>query len=189
MIEPHWFVFSSIGIFALCVMLLIDVVKIFKSGWMAGAILIPLVLLLTFTTRSSNALWKNDKTYCAYWMKLNPLNGSTQDCLARVYIRENDKGLDPQSYQNCAEVADVAGAYHLAGREEVSLRYYLMALQKNPQCQEAFFGLGNYYIDLDNFKMAEGAFNTLLVIDPNNQESREKLEYINTHIKRNSNNN
>jgi len=55
------------------------------------------------------------------------------------------------------------------------LKYYLMALKKNSKCVDAFYGLGNLYMDIGNDKMAEGAFHTIIAIDPNVQAAYIQL--------------
>ena len=175
MIEPHWFVFPSIGIFLLFVLLLFDVQKILKRRKIFFASIFLITIVLSLMTRRSNAVWKDDETYCAYWMQHNTLNGAAYNCRAKAYIRENDKGLELQKYQNCREVADIAGTYHIIGEEEKSLKYYLMALKKNSKCVDAFYGLGNLYMDIGNDKMAEGAFHTIIAIDPNVQAAYIQL--------------
>lgn len=156
-VEPHWFYFSSIGFFTLAAYFLVFLSKkVNFKIWIAGICIF--FSFLTFLTRKSNAVWKSEETYCTYWTELNPLNGSAWDCRAEVYIEKNDKGLDKNQYQDCGEIADIAGAYHLYDESPKAVQYYAMALEKDPNCVKAFYGLGNLYLDYKEFEKAEQAF-------------------------------
>jgi len=178
MIEPHWLVFSSIGIFCLVVIAIrrIGDYKRFKNVFVMLICLI--IAYLAFLTNSSNALWKNDVTYCNYWININPLNGAPHDCRAWAYIKKHDKGTKLGQYKDCTEIADIAGAYHLVTEEDRSIQYYLMALKKDPRCSEAFYGLANFYLDQDDYIMAEGAIRSFLTLNPGSQLGIDQLQRL-----------
>jgi len=175
MVEPHWFVFSSIGMFLLVVSLLSDANEFFNGRRAVFVIVMIMALTLSFTTRVSNAAWKDDATYCKYWMDRNHLNGVAYICRAKAFIKNRDRGPEPRMYTNCRDVADLAGTYHLAGKDTISLQYYLAALKIDPECVPAFFGLGNFYMDNEKYQMAEGAFQTMIAIAPNKREAYAQL--------------
>ncbi len=85
MIEPHWFVFPSVGIFML---IAYGIGQIAKSPLRTYAL--SAVVLLTvswiFMSRSYNALWHNERNYCFYWLKQNPDFKPIHMYIARSYF-------------------------------------------------------------------------------------------------------
>jgi tetratricopeptide (TPR) repeat protein len=69
MLEPHWFVFSSIGFFLLLAYLITHYLADFKK---ILAVTIPLVLIWSGIAHSYNNLWFDQRTYCSYWIKKAP---------------------------------------------------------------------------------------------------------------------
>ncbi len=87
MIEPHWFVFPSIGIFMLMAYGIGHMARTpLKRYAIAGAIV--LVMAWGLTSRSYNALWHNERNYCLYWLKQNPDFNPIHMYIARSYFTE-----------------------------------------------------------------------------------------------------
>ena len=79
-IEPHWFYFSSLGIFMLWANFIIFLGRSWNP-WPRAIMLCGLILILVIMTRQSNTVWKNNETYCKYWIKLNHYNAVPSEYL------------------------------------------------------------------------------------------------------------
>jgi len=144
MIEPHWFAFSSIGFFLLTANL-IGGLKKYANAKFINAFIIIILLCLGVATHRGNKHWKNPETYSHYWLNINSLNGTGWHCKARSFLRRNDKGLDPSHYENCYQPAYLAFSYHITEDASKASFYYKTALDINPDCDAAFWGLALLY--------------------------------------------
>lgn len=81
MIEPHWFVFSSIGFFILIASILkkmpLYVVLILISLWLAAGF-------------RYNQLWSNEKNYCLTWLQEVPEMKAAAYVLGDIYVKEGN---------------------------------------------------------------------------------------------------
>ena len=79
-IEPHWFYFCSIGFFMLIARVFLFIGENFNKT--ARNLIFGLVIVILVTaTRESNVVWKDEATYCTYWIKLNPLNYTPREAM------------------------------------------------------------------------------------------------------------
>jgi len=89
-IEPHWFAFSSIGFFILLTHGLMSFRKKNKDRlWQVSIIL--LIMCLSLLTRRHNLYWRDEKTFCTYWLSVNPYDRTAKSGLQRAIDRENRK--------------------------------------------------------------------------------------------------
>lgn len=87
MIEPHWFVFPSVGVFMLIAYGIGHMAKTrFKNYVMLATFV--LVTAWMFTSRSYNALWDNERKYCFYWLEQSPQFAPVHMYIARSYFTE-----------------------------------------------------------------------------------------------------
>ena len=173
-IETTWFIFPSIGFFILLSQGMLFLTKFVpKKIWLSTTVIF--ILVLSFLTQQSNAFWKNEESYCGYWTNLNPNNGAAWDCRARAFVRKNDKGLYQEKYKDCAEIADVAGAYNLMDESKKAIEYYLMALKTNENCTQAYYGLGVVYSNMEDYRRAELAFEATTKVNPQYRPAYEQL--------------
>lgn len=73
LIEPHWFYFSSIGFFFLASIFYFYFFRNFNQ-YLRLAACLSLVIILVVLTLESNRVWKDNETYCRYWVKLDHFN-------------------------------------------------------------------------------------------------------------------
>ena len=172
-IEPHWFYFSSIGFFILAAYFFNFLNK--KFNHRLGITICLILGIMIIQTRKSNAFWKDEATYCNYWLELNPLNGTARSCKAKLYIEEHDRRYNRLNYNDCNEAADLAGAFYQNDQNEKAASYYIMALEMNPQCLNALSGLADLYIDTQNFAQAEKILKTLIDYYPEFYPAYPKL--------------
>ncbi|OGX19400.1 MAG: hypothetical protein A2Y04_00395 [Omnitrophica WOR_2 bacterium GWC2_45_7] len=176
-IEPHWFGFSSMGFFLLAAGILINLRKFAHEKIRIPALVILLGTLLLLT-RTGNAVWKDEETYCTNWIETNALNGEPWNCLARVYRAKHDQGLNKNRYQDCTEAAYLAFAYHVTGDGTRSLNYYNMALDINRDCPVAYYGLGLLYTIAQDEGSAAWAYDNALRLNPGYYPLVKKLEDV-----------
>ncbi len=164
-IEPHWFEYSSIGFFVLAALFFLSLRKFLNPQvWLT--IIAFAIGLLSFLTYQSNFVWKDEKTYCLHWLKLNSLNGSAWHGLANAYLREKDQGLDKTKYPDCRVPSFLAGAYHVKGNVQTALQYYDLALKMNPSCAFVFYGWGVLLSDTGDQKQAHLFFDKAKDLNP-----------------------
>ena len=85
-IEPHWFIFSSIGFFILAsyfCLLLLDRMKVFGI-----VVLFMLVFAWGSVSHANNLLWADQRTYALYWSQQAPGIKLTYFYLADAYKME-----------------------------------------------------------------------------------------------------
>lgn len=87
MIEPHWFVFPSIGIFLILAYAIVIVMRTPLRPYVIAGVAV-LVVSWGLTSRSYNALWQNERNYCLYWLKQNPNFNPIHMYIARSYFTE-----------------------------------------------------------------------------------------------------
>jgi len=130
-IEPQWFGFSSIGFFTLIAQGLLNFKN--KIPQAIGTILIVILIGgLALWTQQSNLVWKDEETYCTYWLKVNPTDVTAKRGKAHAYIRKHDKGSEFERYTDRNEVLSLIEGFKLLGENEKA-REYEIILQKMPK--------------------------------------------------------
>lgn len=87
MIEPHWFVFPSIGVF----MLIAYGITLLRGSSAKVYVFVAAVVLTgawALTSRSYNDLWDNERRYCLYWLRQSPQFAPIHMYIARSYFTE-----------------------------------------------------------------------------------------------------
>jgi len=87
-IEPHWFVFSSIGFFIIAAHAALSVLD--RSKRIGAVLLFILILSWGSISFAYNQLWVDQKTYALYWSQQSPYTRSTYSYLAYAYQSEGD---------------------------------------------------------------------------------------------------
>jgi hypothetical protein len=85
LIEPHWFYFSAYGFFLL-IAHGIWCLKNVSRPWVWTMCLTILLTVNLSLLRSQNTLWKDQETYCRYWISLNQNNPAPYEALAQTLI-------------------------------------------------------------------------------------------------------
>ena len=177
MIEPHWFYFSSVGFFILVAGFILEIRQyIDRRIWIVGFGALSFLLLLL--TWQHNKLWRDEETYCAHWMSINPYNVTAKLNRAFAYIGKNDKGLEKSQYENCLRVAYLGGTYNIIGRTEEAKQYYRLALEMNPDCTMAYYGLGILYFNNREYLESEEALLKAIDLDPSISYFYEQLAAV-----------
>jgi hypothetical protein len=151
MIEPHWFVFPSLGIFIL-IAYGIRYVARSRLNKFAFAVVIILIGSWMLMSRSYNALWHNERNYCFYWLKQNPDFKPIHMYIARSYFAA---GQLPQA------------AYHYKKALTGQYPDYLM-----------YANLGTIAFLGKDFNKAEGYLKKSLSIEPRTKVALNTLAMV-----------
>lgn len=173
--EPHWLTFSSIGFFALFAQLLLKL-KEFIGIKLWTVMVLVIVFACLVLSRQENAYWKNEERYCMNWLRVNPINRIPHVHLARIYVDRYDFGLNKEKYQNCAEVAYLAGQYKVLEKFDKAKDYYDMALEMDDNCVSAYWGLGNLYNKFEYFDLARQYYEQTIKLQPDFTPAHEALK-------------
>ncbi len=172
MIEPQWFVFSSIGFFILTAFFCLNFFNRFKK---AGLVL--LLVLISFWGSASykhNQLWANQKTYALYWSQQVPNLTMPYFFIAEAYTKEGNLKEARKYYRMILSTySNKELIYINLGRIDQAEGYlkdaeinYKMALKVYPYSAIAYDNLGTIYYAEDRLDKAKDSFNHSLLIDP-----------------------
>jgi tetratricopeptide (TPR) repeat protein len=192
-IEPHWFYFSSFGLFLMLSNLLVSLAE--KTRLALGGLLISSLLVTgILAAREANTNWKDQETYCRYWLSLNPLNltpyyglGKSRldqgDCAQAIELFE--EGIAVGNYSSEQIATDLGNAYACLGHDELAATSYQSALQMNPR-----YSLAHHHQALLFLKYGAGwealvAFSNALRINPQSESSYEYLLAVRAELEGN----
>ncbi|MBF0522599.1 MAG: tetratricopeptide repeat protein [Candidatus Omnitrophica bacterium] len=177
LIEPHWFLFPSIGFFLLAASGLLALKKRIRSVvWIA--FVVCLFLALGVLTRQANEPWKTQVTYARYWIKLNPANKMAWYELARAILDAGKGAEDPvtlksfdsflKEKKNPLAYGKRAVAYVAIGRYDLALSDYNEALkfELGPYAAEIYNGRGSVYAFKKEYDSALVEYNHAIALNP-----------------------
>ncbi len=174
-IEPHWFYFSSIGFFALAAYLFLSwKEKLGLRIWMT--VIASLIVLNIFLLRENNKLWKDQKTYCEYWLKLNPRRNLTPYYgLGKAYMNKKDyakaayyfqKGIDEVNYSNIFVLSDLGYCYLALGNETSAQKMLEAALNEDINYSYTYHYIGLLALEKNNPSGVVQAFSKAVQLYP-----------------------
>ncbi|MCA9392932.1 MAG: tetratricopeptide repeat protein [Candidatus Omnitrophica bacterium] len=189
-IEPLWFVLSSIGFYALAAGGLLSLKGRIPARSFSGLV-VGLTLALTFLTLGHNAKWHDERTYTRYWVAVNPLNSVPWKRWALTYLRtgetvslmENLGGTDDQLRRRAHPLAWInrGHAYHLADRCTEAISDYTRALSLRPDHVDALLSRANCYAAIGNYTEARSDLSRILSENPDQAAALEDLAWLNAH--------
>lgn len=173
--QDNWVYFPSIGLFIILSQFFIGLKKFINVKlW-----LFMLVMLIAYyinSNRINNALWKDEKTYCSYWLKLTSRNPFAFNSLGSIYGELGDykKARDYfMKGMNCFIKSDGKSVNTLItgqllgiifnnlgvlsskeGKTEEAIIYYQNAIEVDSNNSDAHFGLGNLYLRNNDLEAA-----------------------------------
>jgi len=183
-IEPHWFIFSSIGFFILAAYFCLFILDRSKK---TGIILLFIVVFSWGSVSFAyNQLWGDQRTYARYWLLQAPFLKTTYTYLAYAEeiqgdLKESRKNFmmslsghtyDEVIYDNLGYIDVAEGNFKDA---ELDCR---MALKINPYSADAYHNLGSMYYAEGLFYRARENFELSLIFNPFLLDSRKGLEDI-----------
>ncbi len=166
-IEPHWFYFSSFGFFLFLSSVLLKWMGKIKVKMIGALSVLGVLLFLFFCLQQNNASWKDQETYCRYWLSLNGRNMTpyyglgkslTQKGEYAEAIKYFEKGLKTTAYHSAFIYADIGYAYFLKGDNQQAAERYSIALGEDPQYSVTYYYSGLLFLKEKQFDQAKKAF-------------------------------
>ena len=184
-IAPHWFFLSSLGFFILGANALVWIGRV-TNRKIAGVIFLGMMAVLFLKTQGYHPIWKDQKTYCRYWVDLSPKNPFPNLWLSAAYIEEGDyenarhfcaramtgEFMDWSVYSNLGFIA--------LQTENLSLAksYFAKSLEINPRAALVYNNLGTVHLRENDLQKAEEYFEKSSQMDPYLLEPRWNLADI-----------
>lgn len=184
-LEPHWFVFSSIGFFIITAYLFRVLLQRFV---LLGLVLLS-ILIFTWIENSHayNKLWTDQTTYTSYWSKQIPGYKPVYYWLGNSYQRQGALEEARHYYHLALTGCYVSDANiylnlgvideDMAHLKDAELNYK-MALKINPKMVEAYDDLGSMYLSQGKLKIAQQYFEGALGLDPMLLNARRGLAMV-----------
>ena len=187
MIEPHWLYFPAVGLFVLAGLALDRLWTALGSG--AGLAVAAVVLGAgVLLVRQTNAHWRDEETYSAYWLSLNDRDWTPYHGLGRARIRRGEYdaaavALRAGSARIASLVpavlaADLGFAEHMVGNREEGSRWLLHAASIDPGYAQTWYYLGSMALDEGDLAAAEERLARAVTLFPSSTEFRQRLEEV-----------
>lgn len=187
-IEPYWFYFSSIGIYLLIGIFLLQIQQKLPAPCFGAILAIALVGLLLWDYRYHRNS-RTEKTYCEYWLRHSPDNHIALQALANI---ASEEGHFAEAKKYCQQILKTSfspqplifirlAVYSLQNHEISQARDYIQeALFYNATEPWAWNTLGAIEFESKNFPAASKAFSRALGLNP--QSPSAMLNLIHTKI-------
>lgn len=184
MIEPHWFIFSSIGFFILVAYCSL---RILKKTWAWGiASIFIMIFAWSVVSHEYNKVWADQLTYSRYWSQKVPGFKPAYFYLAEAYQKQGDlngarryyvrsllgDASDVEIYNNLGLIDAQDGRLKQA---ELDLRE---ALKFSTYSGSIYNNLGDLYLSEGQVSEAKGFFERALALNPLLIEPRRSLAGI-----------
>ncbi len=183
LIEPHWFIFSSIGFFILFSYLFLSIMDRWKN--IGFALIFTLIVALGCVAHAYNKIWADQKTYALYSIKHAPYFKLSYLYLANAYQEEGsiEKARENYTLALTGYTSDI-DIYHNLGmldEKEGHLKdaelNFRKALNINPFSAGTYDGLGDLFLKQGQWDKAEKCFSRALAFNPLSIESRSGLAF------------
>ncbi|MFH1868435.1 MAG: tetratricopeptide repeat protein [Candidatus Omnitrophota bacterium] len=190
--QDSWIYFSSMGLFILLAYFLLSLKKIVNSKlWLI--LIFSILFSYAHNTFINNFLWKDGKTYCAYWLRQVPDNHFAHSFLSKHYVKSKeykkalyhinkmidifvDRGAE---YTQLSSVyTQLADLFYKQGKEPEAIEYFNIASKIDPANATACFNLGTIYSNRNNDKEAILYYEKVLAVDPLHFGSNYNLAII-----------
>jgi len=183
-VEPHWFLFSSMGIFIFIAYVITFLVRNIKV--LGLCILFFLIFTLGTSSRAYNQLWGDQKAYALFWSKELPQLKFIDHILADTYLNEGDFKTAVKYYKLAnhghsisASASDNIGYLelqqgHLKKAEEI----FKFVLEIDPGFVNAYQNLGIIYLRQKKLEESKKAFGKVLTLDHYSIIARRGLAFI-----------
>jgi len=190
--EPHWLYFASYGLFLLAACAGLKLYRHWSRG--AGLAIGGLVVVgLVGALWVNNRHWRDQETYCRYWLRINPRNLTPYHGLGQVLLERGRfeeakkyflKGSDRVLYNSYFVAADLGYAYFLSGDRATARRLYQKALNLNPAYARTYFYIGRLLLAEGNPEEARKSFLMACRLFPQKEEYRRALDATDQLLKK-----
>jgi len=171
-IEPHWFIFSSIGFFIFAAYFFLFILERMKN--IGFILLFILVFAWGAVSHTCNKLWADQKTYALYWAQQVPDFKFVFYTLADAYQSEGSFKESKKYYQMALsgywsdqDIYNNVGVidYNEGNLKEAELNYKRV-LKINPHSSDAYNNLAALYLKEGQWKKANVSFRQALAYNP-----------------------
>jgi len=184
LIEPHWFVFSSIGFFMLAAYMLLFILDHKKEFGLA--LLFVLIFTWGAVSHAYNQIWANQATYARYWSQLVPNFKLPYFYLADAYQDQGDYKEARKNYRLAlmGDPSDMIIYNNLGvmdtqeGHWKNAESNYIKVLNINPFAASAYSNLGYIYFSQGQLKKAEDLFSRAVILNPLQTQFRLNLARV-----------
>jgi len=189
-IEPHWFYFSSMGFFLFVAAGFDDIrTRFSRKVWL----ILVIVLLGSYgiLLQDNNTKWRNQETYCRYWLRLNDLNLTPYYGLGSALIEKGDyegglkilkSGIDKTGIFNALVLTEI-GHGEFQRHNFIAAHYaFNQVLKLDPNFPGVHFRLSQMFLKQGRMDEAKMAIQRALVLYPTSKEYRSwqsKLSQMN----------
>ncbi len=158
-IETHWLLFGSLGFFILVSSLLVKLkARVNRRLWLG--LVVVLMAALAVLSHWHNEMWRNEISYCRYWLENIPELKIAQFYLGRAYMNN--------------------GQYALARN------YFAKAMVGNSSDYDIYNNLGLLELNQGEFKKAKEQFETALRLFPKSSVVHTNLGTVYLRIGKNT---
>ena len=160
--EPHWLIFPSIGIFIFCAGIFQKINPAFVRIMLIGILLTGWSL----TCRAYNYIWSDEERYCQFWTEQSPDFKGAKFFLARTYLAKGELEKAKYYYQACISnmyvdhlfYANLGLIDYLQGHWQAAKENYYKALSIEPRLQVVLINLGVMAMHEGNLPQAKQYF-------------------------------
>lgn len=183
-IEPHWFVFSSIGFFILAASFFQLMRQ--RTKKVASVLLLTVILAWGAVSHAYNPLWKDQKTYALYWSQAVPHYKLIDFYIADAYQQEGAYKESKEYFRRAlaGDSSDFPIFNNLGVMEEQQGNLkeaelnYRMALRIEPHSAYTFNNMGQLYLQQNQMIKAREYFAQAMIYDPFLLQPRRALASI-----------
>ena len=150
LVEPHWFIFSSIGFFVLIAYLSLIIINRIKV--LGSVLLLIIVFVWSTASHAYNQVWADGKTYALFW-----------------------SGELPDFKKPLVALGD---AYEREGNYKEAMKYYRLSLKGNYNDPVALSNMGAIYLQDGHLKEAEFYLKLASMIEPDSVMANNDLGVI-----------
>ena len=190
LIEPHWFFFSSIGFYMLGATLILWLKRrVDPKVW--GVFIFLLLCGYLVSLNENNSKWKDQETYCRYWLSLNKGNMTPFYGLGKALLEQGrydeaiqyfNDGLSNSHYSNVMILSDLGYAQFLKGDKKAAMESFNSAMAMDHRYSVLYYYLGKYHSAEEKWIDAQNDYSMALKIFPSNKIYQDSLLSVRQHI-------
>ena len=176
MIAPYWFYFSSIGFFWVFAAGIVSMTKHYRIRRIIITMMIGGFLLSHLWM--ANQKWKNQETYCRYWLSQNRLNLTPYYGLGRSLLEQEEfreakfyfrEGIQTTQIYNPMILADLGLAELNLKNYDNAAHYFKKVLELDPGFAQNHFYLSQYFHTMRDHHNALAAIDRAIALYPENK--------------------
>lgn len=184
-IEPHWLMIGSLSFFWAAALCFQKMHEKLNQGIVLGLIGVVIISAVVFTQKY-NDLWRSQRSYCLYWLSLQPGQQIAHFWLATDYLKTKEYRLAKEHFKHALNGSfvdwEVFSNLGLIALLEDHLREAVLwcqnALRINPNAAEALAYLGVVAWRQGQAAEAADLFKRSIAADPSLALAGDSLKFI-----------